>query len=123
MREIEQHFIERRAERDPTGGRWPSRCRARRAAARGVPWRTAGSVSDVEVSLSTVIALNEPRTDRDSSVCKASAPIAASVKTKASMVAISGAIIPAPLAKRRCELRRHRSAPRGSRASDRCRWS
>ena len=55
-------------------------------------------VSDVEVSLSTVMALNEPFTERDSIACSASAAIGASVNTKDSMVAMSGAIMPAPLA-------------------------
>ncbi len=56
------------------------------------------SVSEVEVSLSTVMQLNERSTDLASIACSAGAAIAASVKTKASMVAISGAIMPAPLA-------------------------
>ena len=50
------------------------------------------------MSLSTVIALKELRTDFDSIACSAAAPIGASVKTKDSIVAMSGAIIPAPLA-------------------------
>ena len=56
------------------------------------------SVSDVEVSLSTVMQLNEASTPRDSSACSAGAAIGASVKTKLSIVAMSGAIMPAPLA-------------------------
>ena len=55
-------------------------------------------MSEVDVSLSTVIELKEPATDFESKACKALAAIGASVKTKDSMVAISGAIIPAPLA-------------------------
>ncbi len=56
------------------------------------------SVSEVDVSLSTVMALNEVSTERDSSACRASRATGASVKTKLSMVAMSGAIMPAPLA-------------------------
>jgi hypothetical protein len=56
------------------------------------------SVSEVEVSLSTVMALNEPRTPFASSACRTGAGIGASVKTKESIVAMSGAIMPAPLA-------------------------
>ena len=50
------------------------------------------------MSLSTVTALNVSFTPFDSNFCKASAEIAASVKTYDSMVAMSGAIMPAPLA-------------------------
>ncbi len=50
------------------------------------------------MSLSTVIALNERSTDFDSIACSAAAAIGASVNTKASIVAMSGAIMPAPLA-------------------------
>ena len=57
------------------------------------------SVSEVDVSLSTVIALKELCVSFDKIACKASAPIQASVKIKDSIVAISGAIMPAPLAK------------------------
>ena len=46
-----------------------------------------------------VTALNVSTTPSRSSACKAGAAIGASVKTKASMVAMSGAIMPAPLAK------------------------
>ena len=67
----------------------------RRAAA---PVANSSSVSEVDVSLSTVIALNERRTDFDSIACRAGAAIAASVNTNDSMVAMSGAIMPAPLA-------------------------
>ena len=56
------------------------------------------SVSLVEVSLSTVIALNDFFTAFDSIACNTSAVIGASVKTKDSIVAMSGAIMPAPLA-------------------------
>ena len=55
-------------------------------------------VSDVEVSLSTVMQLNEVSTPRDSRACSTGAAMGASVKTKLSMVAMSGAIMPAPLA-------------------------
>ena len=58
----------------------------------------SSSVSEVEVSLSTVIALNEPCTDFESSACSAGAAIGASVNTNESMVAMSGAIMPAPFA-------------------------
>jgi hypothetical protein len=56
------------------------------------------SVSEVEVSLSTVTALKVLPTARDSRSCKTGAAIGASVATKDSMVAMSGAIMPAPLA-------------------------
>ena len=56
------------------------------------------SVSEVEVSLSTVIALKLVCTDFASSACNTGAAIGASVKTKHSIVAMSGAIMPAPLA-------------------------
>ena len=56
------------------------------------------SVSEVEVSPSIVTALNVSATPSLSSVCNAGAEIAASVKIKDSMVAMSGAIMPAPLA-------------------------
>ena len=69
---------------------------APRAAA--APVANSSSVSEVDVSLSTVMALNEPCTDFDSMACSAGAAIGASVKTKESMVAMSGAIMPAPLA-------------------------
>src|ERR1017187_3294828 len=56
------------------------------------------SVSEVEVSPSMVTALKVSVTPSLSSACKAGAAIAASVKTKESMVAMSGAIMPEPLA-------------------------
>ena len=56
------------------------------------------SVSEVEVSPSMVTALKVSVTPSLSSACKAGAAIAASVNTKESMVAMSGAIMPAPLA-------------------------
>ena len=56
------------------------------------------SVSLVDMSLSTVTELNVPPTAFDNSDCKTSAAIAASVATKESIVAMSGAIMPAPLA-------------------------
>ena len=46
-----------------------------------------------------VTALKVSTTPSRSSACSAGAAIGASVKTKASMVAMSGAIMPAPLAK------------------------
>ena len=56
------------------------------------------SVSEVEVSPSIVTALNVSVTPSLSSACNAAAEIAASVKTNDSIVAMSGAIMPAPLA-------------------------
>ena len=50
------------------------------------------------MSLSTVIALNERSAPAARSACRAGAAIAASVTTKASMVAMSGAIMPEPFA-------------------------
>ena len=58
----------------------------------------SSSVSEVEVSLSTVMALKESSTPFASSACSTGAAIGASVTTKESMVAMSGAIMPAPLA-------------------------
>jgi len=55
-------------------------------------------VSEVEVSPSMVTALNVSATASRSSVCSTGAAIGASVKTKDSMVAMSGMIMPAPLA-------------------------
>ena len=56
------------------------------------------SVSLVDVSLSTVIALKVLPTPPDRSACRTGAAIGASVATKDSIVAMSGAIMPAPLA-------------------------
>ena len=56
------------------------------------------SVSEVEVSLSTVMALKVVSTLAASMACSAAAEIGASVKMKESIVAMSGAIMPAPLA-------------------------
>ena len=50
------------------------------------------------MSPSTVTALNVSTTPREISACSAGAAIGASVNTKASIVAMSGAIMPAPLA-------------------------
>ena len=50
------------------------------------------------MSESTVMALNERSTALLSSACSAGAAIGASVKTNDSIVAMSGAIMPAPLA-------------------------
>ena len=55
-------------------------------------------MSLVEVSLSTVIALKVLPTPPESSACSTGAAIGASVATKESIVAMSGAIMPAPLA-------------------------
>ena len=59
-------------------------CRDLRRAAPppGAPVANSISVSDVEVSLSTVIALNEPCTDFDNMACRAGAATGASVKRK-----------------------------------------
>ena len=62
------------------------------------PVAKSRSVSLVEVSLSTVTALKLPSTLAESSAWRALAEIGASVATKESMVAMSGAIMPAPLA-------------------------
>ncbi len=69
---------------------------APRAAA--VPVAKASRVSDVEVSPSMVTALKLSTTPSARRRCSAGAAIGASVNTKASMVAMSGAIMPAPLA-------------------------
>ncbi len=63
-----------------------------------VPVAKASSVSLVDVSLSTVMALKVVSTWRLTSAWSAGAATAASVKMKASMVAMSGAIMPEPLA-------------------------
>ena len=62
------------------------------------PVANASSVSDVEVSPSTVTALNVSSTPAFSSDCSAECEIGASVNTNESMVAMSGAIMPEPLA-------------------------
>ncbi len=56
------------------------------------------SVSEVEVSLSIVTQLKLLSAPFFRSACSTGAAIGASVKTKDSMVAMSGAIMPAPLA-------------------------
>ena len=93
-REVEQHRIERRAETAQ------HRRRPRRGmrACRAWPVANSSTVSLVEVSLSTVVQLKLAATPRASIACKAAAGIAASVKTKQSIVAMSGAIMPLPLA-------------------------
>ena len=63
------------------------------------PVAHSSTVSEVEVSPSTVTALNERSFDRASSFCSSGAGMLASVKTKPSIVAMSGAIMPLPLAK------------------------
>ena len=62
------------------------------------PVAKASRVSEVEVSPSIVTALKLSATPSASRRCSAGAAIGASVNTKASMVAMSGAIMPAPLA-------------------------
>ncbi len=70
----------------------------------GAPWALAApvakasSVSEVEVSLSIVTALKVSSTPLFNSDCNAVAEIGASVNTNDSIVAMSGAIMPAPLA-------------------------
>src|SRR3981081_855125 len=66
--------------------------------AAAVPVANASSVSDVEVSPSMVTALKVSSTPLFNSDCNAPAVIGASVNTNASMVAMSGAIMPAPFA-------------------------
>src|ERR1700729_719699 len=66
--------------------------------AAAAPVANASNVSDVEVSPSMVTALKVSSTPFFSSDCSAPAAIGTSVNTNASMVAISGAIMPAPLA-------------------------
>ena len=56
------------------------------------------TVSLVEVSLSTVMRLNDRATAADSAVWSTSGATARSVKTNPSIVAMSGAIMPLPLA-------------------------
>ena len=63
------------------------------------PVANSSTVSEVEVSESTVMQLKLPSTARPSSVCSAGAGSFASVNTKQSMVAMSGAIMPLPLQK------------------------
>ena len=63
-----------------------------------MPVANSNSVSLVEVSPSTVIALKEFAAASASIGCKTAFGSAASVKTKASNVAMSGAIIPDPFA-------------------------
>ncbi len=50
------------------------------------------------MSLSTVTELNVGPTPAESSACSAAGAMSASVTTKESIVAMSGAIMPAPLA-------------------------
>ena len=63
-----------------------------------VPVANSSAVSLVEVSPSTVTLLKVVRTCRPSSACSTFGWMSASVTMKASMVAISGAIMPDPLA-------------------------
>ena len=70
-----------------------------RGAALAAPVAKASTVSEVDVSPSMVTALNVSVTPSRNNDCSTGAAIGASVKRKASMVAMSGAIIPAPLAK------------------------
>ena len=69
-----------------------------RGASEAAPVANASSVSEVEVSPSMVTALKVSVTPSLRSDCSARAPIGASVKTNDSIVAMSGAIMPAPLA-------------------------
>ena len=62
------------------------------------PVAKSSTVSEVEVSLSTVVQLKEVSTPAFSADCSAAAGIFASVATKQSIVAMSGAIMPDPLA-------------------------
>ncbi len=62
------------------------------------PVAISSTVSDVEVSESTVVQLNDRSTPCFSSFCNTAAGIFASVNTKHSIVAMSGAIMPLPLA-------------------------
>ena len=66
--------------------------------AAAAPVAKASRVSDVEVSLSMVTALKVSSTPLLSSDCSTADDSGASVNTKDSMVAMSGAIMPAPLA-------------------------
>ena len=63
-----------------------------------LPVANRSSVSLVDVSLSTVMLLNEDFTPSDNNSCNTGADRVASVKTNARSVAMSGAIIPDPLA-------------------------
>ncbi|MCY1544630.1 hypothetical protein D9M68_805270 [compost metagenome] len=63
-----------------------------------LPVAKASSVSEVEVSLSTVMELKLVWLCLASRACSTSAAIGMSVTTKLSMVAMSGAIMPEPLA-------------------------
>ena len=66
--------------------------------AAAVPVANASRVSDVDVSLSMVRALNVSSTPLLSSDCSTADDSGASVNTNDSMVAMSGVIMPAPLA-------------------------
>ena len=61
------------------------------------PVAATSTVSEVEVSLSTVTALKVRSVASESIFCSTSRSMAASVNTKPSIVAMSGAIIPEPL--------------------------
>ena len=94
QRQLAQHPLERRLERlrPPVG---PSEITG--IAAR--PVAASISVSEVEVSPSTVMQLKVRAFARASIACSRLRSTAASVKTNASIVAMSGAIMPEPLAK------------------------
>ena len=64
-----------------------------------LPVANSSTLSLVEVSPSTVTQLKVRSVASASSFCSTGASMAASVKTKPSMVAMSGAIIPEPLQK------------------------
>ena len=95
-----------------------------RGAPAALPVANIISVSEVEVSPSMVTALKVSATPSLSSACKAGAEIAASVKTKDSMVAMSGAIMPAPLAMPlMVTVALPICARRGRHLRETCRWS
>ena len=97
VREIAQHLGERGAEaREPRIVRQAQF--AARPATRPLPVANSSSVSLVEVSPSMVMALKVSSAAGASISRNGPGSIAASVKRKASMVAMSGAIMPAPLA-------------------------
>ncbi len=83
----------------------------------------SSTVSEVEVSLSTVVRLKLAFVPATSSGCRVAAGRAASVKTKQSMVAMSGAIMPEPLAMPSMVTVRPPRLAGGGRFWRRCRWS
>ena len=111
--------------RAPPGTEPRRRSRALAICARPAwPVAKRSSVSEVEVSLSTVMALKLSLTPSASSACSTGAAIGASVTTKESIVAMSGAIMPAPLAMPlMVTVASPSSTRRGGALRDRCRWS